>query len=192
MESTTDLAEKRGELQRRRQTLAYVAEHGTALERAEAAEALEAVERESQQLETAVERAALAASEAGARAQAAAEAAAEAARRQAQERLNYVLVEVGTAALEVEAGWIKLEQAAKGLLELGRQAYALDNELRPGRPRQKLRLTDQVAGSLAWRLSELLPQHFARPDRQLRQPVPLLLAGLRGTGPAAAPEPDVD
>ncbi len=174
------------ELEQRRQALAFEVEQG----RDGADQELEAVEAQLAQLKRQQERQALVEQERAMRAEAETQAAAEAARRQAEGRLGQVLSTAGTAALEVEAAWIRLERAAMGLLDLGREAYALDNDLRPGRPRQKLRFTEQLAGSLAWRLSELLPQHFPRPDRQLRQPVPHLIAGLRGTGTGAAPEPE--
>jgi hypothetical protein len=122
------------ELEQRRQALAFDVEQG----RDGATQELEMLEQQIFQLKRHQERQALAERERAMRAEAETQAAAEAERRQAQERLNYVLIEVDTAALEVEAAWIKLEQAAKGLLELGRSAYSYDNALRPGRPRQKL------------------------------------------------------
>ena len=146
------------ELEAKRQRLAW-----ELAQNADVEEQLTAVEDQLGRLQRQAQRDALAAAEAEQQAidRASAEREEEAIRRKA--RLRALLGGQALAAAEVDRAMDGLCAALGQLLELGRSAYVLSGGQR------RVLAQQQAANVISWRLSELLPGHFQRPEHQLRK-----------------------
>jgi len=145
------------ELEQLRQQLAYRAGQG------EDVPELDAVEDRLDWHRRQRERERLAEAEAVRRAEAAAEGEREEEAIRQKARLRAVLGGQALAAAEVDRATDGLCAALGQLLELGRSAYVLSGGQR------RVLAQQQAANAISWRLSELLPGHFQRPEHQLRK-----------------------